>query len=163
MTVLRKEIALIKKPYFPFLNVAKIGPARRNDNSSGYKSATVNKKRKGDEFEFETVLRIIRSTKEVKMGTNNNPTVIKVVKNPQSVVIFYVDRLSENITISQMEEYCVESNLKLLQFRQILKSEAQLKFFHCAIKFDEEKFELTDFWPENFSVLTFYLNETARG
>ena len=97
------------------------------------------------------------------MRTNNNPTVIKVVKNPPKRRHFYVGRLSEKITISQMEEYCVESNLKLLQFRQISKSEAQLKVFHSAIKFDEEKFELTDFWSENFSVLKFYLNETARG
>ena len=56
VTVLRNEIALIKKPNFPFLRAAKDGPARnRNDSSS---SSKVNKKRKADEF--ETVQRIRR-------------------------------------------------------------------------------------------------------
>ena len=57
--MLRNEIALIKKPEFPFLNAAKCGPHRnRNDSSSSYHSPTVNKKRKADDFEFETVEKI---------------------------------------------------------------------------------------------------------
>ena len=57
--MLRKEIALIKKPEFPFLNAAKSEPHRnRNDSSSSYHSPTVNKERKADDFEFETVEKI---------------------------------------------------------------------------------------------------------
>ena len=53
--MLRNEIALIKKPEFPFLKAAKSGPGKnRNDSSSSYHSATLNKKRKADDFEFET-------------------------------------------------------------------------------------------------------------
>ena len=56
MTRLRNEIALIKKPEFIFLKAAKSGPGRtRNDSLSSYHSATVNKKRKANDFEFETV------------------------------------------------------------------------------------------------------------
>ena len=52
-TVQRNEITLIKKPEFPFLKAAKNGPGRnRNDSSSSYHSAAVNKIRKADEFEF---------------------------------------------------------------------------------------------------------------
>ena len=78
--MLRNEIALIKKP--------KSGPDRNlNDSLSSYHSATVNKKRQKDEFDFETVQSKVRSTKEVKTGTKTNPAVIKGVrKNPQSVV-----------------------------------------------------------------------------
>ena len=36
------------------------------------------------------------------------------------------------------------------------------KAFHCVFKFDEEKAELPDFWPENVTVSRFYLNEAAR-
>ena len=61
-----------------------------------------------------------------------------------------------------MEEYCAENNVELLPFRQILKSEAHLKAFHCVVNFDEEKVELPDFWPENVTVSRFYLNEASR-
>ena len=74
----------------------------------------------------------------------------------------YVGRLSQNITASEMEEYCIENNVELLHIRQISKSEAHLKAFHCVFKFDEEKVELPDFWPENVTVSRFYLNEAAR-
>ena len=71
VTMLRNEIALIKKPEFSFLKAAKSGPSRnRNDSSSSHHSATVNKKRKADDLDFETVERKVRSTKEVKTGTN---------------------------------------------------------------------------------------------
>ena len=64
VTMLRNQIALIKKPGFSFLKPAKIGPARiRNDSSSTYHSATVNKTRKADEFEFVSVQKKTRSTK----------------------------------------------------------------------------------------------------
>ena len=73
----------IKKPKFPFLKAAKSGSRwNRNSNSSGYYSVTLKTKRKTDDFEFETVQRKIRSTKEVKTGTNTNPAVSKGVKNP---------------------------------------------------------------------------------
>ena len=39
-----------------------------------------------------------------------------------------------------------------LVVRQISKSEAHLKVFHYVFKFDEEKVELPDFWPENVTV-----------
>ena len=163
MTMLRNEIALIKKPEFPFFKAAKIGPGRkRNDSSSNYQSVTVNKKRKADEFEFETVQRKKRSSKEVIIGTNTNPAVIKGVKKPLKRHQLYVYRLSQNITASEMEEFCVEKNVEILHVRQISKSEAHLKAFHCVFKFDEEKVELTDFWPENVTVSRFYLNEAAR-
>ena len=61
-----------------------------------------------------------------------------------------------------MEEYCAEINVELFHIRQFAKSEAQLKSFHCVFKFDEEKIELPDFWPENVTVSRFYLNEAAR-
>ena len=58
VTMLRNEIALKRKPEFPFLKAAKSGPSRnRNDRSSSHHSATVNKKRKADDLEFETVQR----------------------------------------------------------------------------------------------------------
>ena len=83
VTMLCNEIALIKKPEFPFLKAAKSEPSRnRNDSSSRYHSATVNKKRKVDDYEFETVQRKVRSTKEVKTGTNTNSADIKDVKKP---------------------------------------------------------------------------------
>ena len=152
MTMLRNEIALIKKPEFPFIKAAKSGPGRnRNDSSYRYHSATVNKKRKADDFEFETAQRKVGSPKEVKTGTNN-PAVIKGVKKSPKRSHLYVSRLSQNITASEMEEYCVEKNVELLHIRQISKSEAHLKAFHCVFKFDEEKVELPDFWPENVTV-----------
>ena len=53
VTMLRNEIALIKKAEFTFLKAANSGPTRnRNDNSSSHHSATVNKKRKADDLEF---------------------------------------------------------------------------------------------------------------
>ena len=61
-----------------------------------------------------------------------------------------------------MEKYCIENNVVLIHIRQILESEAHLKAFHCVIKFDEEKVELPDFWPENVTLPRFYLNEAAR-
>ena len=48
VTMLRNEIALIKKPEFSFLKAAH--GRNRNDSSSSYHSATVNKKRKADDF-----------------------------------------------------------------------------------------------------------------
>ena len=60
-----------------------------------------------------------------------------------------------------MEEFCVEKNVELLHISQISKSEAHLKAVHCVFKFDEEKVELPDFWPENVTVSRFYLNEAA--
>ena len=102
--MLRNEIALIKKPDFPFLKAAKSGPARsRNGRSSSYHSATVNKNRKADEFEFETVQRKVRSTNEVKTRTNTNPAVIKGVTKPLKRRHLYVGRLSQNIAASEME------------------------------------------------------------
>ena len=77
------EIELIKKPEFPFLKAAESGPGmNRNDSSSSYHSATVNKTRKAHDFEFETLQRKVRSTNQVKTGTNTNPAVIKGVKKP---------------------------------------------------------------------------------
>ena len=132
VTMLQNEIALIKKPEFPFLKAAKSGPSRtRNDSSSSYHSATVNKMRGADDSEFETVQRKVRSTKEVTTGTNTNPAVIKGVKKPPKRRHLYVGRLSQNITASEMEEYCVENNVELLHIRQISKSEPHLKAFHC--------------------------------
>ena len=61
-----------------------------------------------------------------------------------------------------MEEYCVENNVELLLFRQISKSEAHPKAFHCVFKFNEEKDELFDFWPENVTVSRFLQKEAAR-
>ena len=61
-----------------------------------------------------------------------------------------------------MKEFCVEKNVELLYIYQILKSEAHLKAFHCVIKFDEEKVELPDFWPEHVTMSIFYLYEAAR-
>ena len=61
-----------------------------------------------------------------------------------------------------MEEYCEEKNVELLHIRQISKSEAHLKAFHCVFKFDEEKLELIDFCPENVTVSRLALNEAAR-
>ena len=112
-------------------------------------------------YEFETVQRKVRSTKEVKTGTNTNPAVIKGVKKPPKRRHLYVGRLSQNITASEMEEYCIEFDVELLHIRQISKSEARLKAFHCVFKFDE-KVELPDFWPENVMVSRFYLKEAAR-
>ena len=62
-----------------------------------------------------------------------------------------------------MEEYCIENNVELIHIRQISKSEAHLKAYLCVFQFDEEKIELPDFWPENITVLKFYLNDAARG
>ena len=45
-------------------------------------------KDKTDDLEFETAQRKVRSTKEVKTGTNTNPAVIKGVKSPRSIVIY---------------------------------------------------------------------------
>ena len=104
--------------------------------------------------------RKVRSPKEVKTGRNTNPAVIKDVKKPAKRHL-YVGRLSQNITASEME-FCVEKNVELLHIRQISKSEAHLKAFHCVFKIDEEKIELPDFWPENATVSRFYLNEAAR-
>ena len=112
-----------------------------------------------------------RSPKEVKTGTNTNPqssrvskspAVIKGVKKPQKTRHLCVGRLSQNITASEMEEFCVEKNVELLHIHQISKSEAHLKAFHCVFKFDEEKAEIPDFWPENVTVSRFYLNQDAR-
>ena len=56
VTILPNEIALIKKPEFSFLKNAKSGPAMNGNNSSSiYHIASVNKKRKADDFQFETV------------------------------------------------------------------------------------------------------------
>ena len=55
-------------------------PTARDDSSSSYHSATVNKKRKADDFDFESVQRKVRSTKEVKTGTTTNPALIKGAK-----------------------------------------------------------------------------------
>ena len=160
LPMLRNEIALIKKPE---LKTGKRGPGKnRNDSSYSYHSATVSKKRKADDFEFETVQRKVRSPKEVKTGTNTIPAVIKGVKKPPKCRHLYVGRLSQNITASEMEEFCVEKNVKLHHIRQISKSEAHLKAFYCVFKIDEEKVELPDFWPENVTVSRFYLNEAAR-
>ena len=55
VTMLRNEIALIKKPGFPFLKAAKSGPvSNQNDSSYSYHSATVNKERKADNFEHQS-------------------------------------------------------------------------------------------------------------
>ena len=69
--------------------------------------------------------------------------------------------MSQNITASELEEYCVENNIELLHSRQISKPEAHLKAFHRVFKFDEEKVELPDFWPENVTVSK-CLNVAAR-
>ena len=61
-----------------------------------------------------------------------------------------------------MEEFCVEKNVELIRIRQISKSEAHLKAFHCVFMFVEEKVELPDFWPEYVTVSRLYLNEAAR-
>ena len=61
-----------------------------------------------------------------------------------------------------MEQYCVENNVEVLHIRQISRSEAHLKSFYCVFIFDEEKVELPDFWPENFTMSRCYLNEAAR-
>ena len=137
VTMLRNEIALIKKPEFPFLKAAKSGPGwNRCDSSSSYHSSA---EKKADDFEFETVQRKVRSPKELKTGTNTNPAVIKGVKKPPKRRHLYVGRLSQNITASEMEKYCVERKVELLHIRQISKSDAHLKAFHCVFKFDEEK------------------------
>ena len=163
VTMLRNEIALIKKPEFPFIKAAKSGPSsNRNDSSSSHHSATVNKKRKADDFEFEVVQRKVRSTNEVKTGMNTNPEVIKDVEKPPKRRHLSVVRLSQSITASEMEEYCIENNVELLHIRQISKPEALLKAVHCVFIFDEEKVELPIFWPENVTVSRFYLNEAAR-
>ena len=89
--MLRNEIALIKKPEIPFLKAAKSGPgSNRIDSSSGYHIATVNKKRKADDFEFKNVQGKVRSPKEVKKGANTNPSVIKGVKKPPKRRHLYV-------------------------------------------------------------------------
>ena len=144
VTMLRNEIGLIKKTEFLFLRAAKSGPGRnRNDSSSSYHSATVNKKRKADDFEFETVQRKVTPPKEIKRGMNTNPAVIKGVKKPPKCCHLYVGRLSQNITALEMEEFCVEKNVELIRIRQISKSEAHLKAFHYVFMFDEEKIELS--------------------
>ena len=53
-------------------------------------------------------------------------------------------------------------NITLTYFMfAISKSKAQLKGFHCVFKFDEEKVDLLEFWPENVTVSRFYMNEVA--
>ena len=133
-----------------------------DDSSCSYHSATVKKTRKAHGFEFETLQRKVRSTNQVKTGTNTNPTVIKGVKKPPKHRHLYLAWLSQIITASEMENYCVENNVELLLVGQILKSEAYLKAFHCVFRFDEKKVELPDFLPENVKVSRFYLKETAR-
>ena len=101
--MLRNEIPLIKKPEFPFLTAAKRGPDRnRNDSSYSYHSATVNKMRKADDFEFDTVQKKLRSTEHVKMEMNSNPAVIKEMnKKLLKRQHLYAGRLSQNITASK--------------------------------------------------------------
>ena len=60
----------------------------------------------------------------------------------------FESRLSQNITASEMEGYCVEKNVELFHIRKILKSEAHLKAFPCVFEFDEERVELLDFWRD---------------
>ena len=86
---------------------------------------------------------------------NTGLAVIKCVKQPPKRRYLYGGQLSQNITTSKMEEFCVEKNAKLLHIRQILKSEAQLKAFFCVCKFDEEKVGLPDLRPENDTVSNF--------
>ena len=54
-----------------------------------------------------------------------------------------------------MEEYCAENIVELLHIRQILKSEVHLKSFHFVFKFDEEKVEVPNFWPQSVTVSRF--------
>ena len=87
----------------PFSQSCKSGPGRnRNDSSSSYHCATVNKKRKVVDFEFEIVQRNVRSSKEETTRTNIKPAVIKGVKKPTKRPHLYLGRLSQNITASEM-------------------------------------------------------------
>ena len=151
-------LSFSEKAFFAFILIFYF----QNDSSSSNHSATLNKKRKADDFEFETVQRKVGSPKEVKTGTNTNPAVIKSVKKPPKRRHLYVGRLSQNLAASELEEFCVKKNVKLHHIRQHSKSEAHLKAFYCVFKFDKEKIELPDFWPENVTVSRYYLNEAAR-
>ena len=91
----------------------------------------------------------MRSTKEVKTGTNTNPAVKGV--NPPPEELSFICRSMES------EHNSIRNGGIFAKFW----TQAHLKAFHCVFKFDK-KVELPDFWPENVTLSKFYLNEAAR-
>ena len=46
--------------------------------------------------------------------------------------------------------------------REMSREESRQRPFHCVFKFDNDQVESPDFWPENFSLSQFYLNQKDR-
>ena len=71
-------------------------------------------------------------------------------------------RLYQHITTTEMEQFCASNDVDVLHIGQISKLKSAFKCLHCVFKINDEKIESPDFWPENFTVSIFYLNNTAR-
>ena len=105
VSLVRSEIATMKKPDFPFIRAAKTGLMRsRDESTSSYRSASGTKKPKVDDLIAETTQRKLRP-KELKTGTNTNSSVISGAKRPPKPGHNYVGRLSQHIYATEMEEY----------------------------------------------------------
>ena len=61
-----------------------------------------------------------------------------------------------------MEDHCETKVTELLHICQISSAESQLKSFRCVFKFEDEKVESRELWPEIVTVSRFYRNESAR-
>ena len=134
----------------------------RNDSTSSHQSASATKKRKADNLTVETTQRKLRASKELKTETNTKTSVISGVKRPPKCRHILVGRLSQHISVTEMEEYCETNGIELLHVRQISGAESQLKSFYCVFRFEDEKVESVEIWPENVTVSRFYLKEPAR-
>ena len=156
-------MAFLSKPIFSFPNAAKTGFHRNRINSS---SSSQNfsgiKKRKAAKFVMETTQKKLRSSEEGKTRTSPSSSILTGVKKPPRPQHIYVGRLSQHITTTKMEQYCATTDVDLLHIRQLSKLESWLQFFLCVFKFDVEKVESHNFWPQNLKISKFYLNNTAR-
>ena len=127
-----------------------------------YCSASGTKERKADDLTIKTAQRKQRPSNELKTRTNANSSGILGVKRPPKRCHIYVRRPSQHISVTEMEDHCETNVTELLHIRQISSAESQLKSFPCVFKFEDEKVESRELWPEIVTVSRFYRNESAR-
>ena len=136
VSLLRNEIATMKRPDFPFLIAAKTGFLRTRNESN--ESASGIKKRKTDHLAIDTTQRKQRPSRELKTATNTNTSVILVVKRPPKSRHNYVGRFSPHISVTETEEYCETNGIELFHIRQLSREELQLKSFLCLLSLKTE-------------------------
>ena len=83
VALLRSEMALLRKPNFPFPNATETGFDRnRIDSSTSSQSISGSKKRKAEEIVLEPTQKKLRPFKEVKKGTNTCSSILSGATKP---------------------------------------------------------------------------------